>query len=101
MPGKRSPAVFEARSRETAEAMLEGGDGRVTRASLLSAHEPEADNSELECGVPEISSTFVGCAEHHGMYSEPSLQSQLLRLLLRPPRSPVGPAPPPGRPPTP
>jgi hypothetical protein len=64
--------------------MLEAGDGRVTRASVLAAHAPEADSSEIDCGIPEVSGSFFGSADHHGIYSEPTFQSLLLRLLLRP-----------------
>jgi len=62
---------FEPRSPREAEAMLEAGDGRVTRAS------------DADCGIPEADRTFLGCADHHGIYSDPTFQSMLLRRWLR------------------
>jgi pimeloyl-ACP methyl ester carboxylesterase len=66
------------------EAMYEAGDGRVTRASVLASHLPCADE-ESGCGLPEVSRSFFGSADHHGIYRERTFQSILLRLLLRPP----------------
>ena len=63
---------------------LEAGDARVTRACALAAHLPAAQRSPLGCGLPEVSEAFFGAAEHHGIYAEPTFQSLLLRLLLRP-----------------
>jgi pimeloyl-ACP methyl ester carboxylesterase len=77
---------FEPRSRREAEAMLDAGDGRVTRASLLASHVPGADEHDESCGIPEASEVFVGSADHHGIYREPTFQSILMRMLLRRPR---------------
>jgi hypothetical protein len=33
----------------------------------------------------------VGAADHHGIYSEPTFQSLLLRMLLMPARAPAAP----------
>ena len=66
--------------------MYEAGDGRVTRTSLLGSHLPWANNSELGSGYPEIASAFLGSADHHGIYAEPTFQSAILRQLLRPVR---------------
>jgi pimeloyl-ACP methyl ester carboxylesterase len=76
---------FVPRSEEEAAAMMEAGDGRVTRASVLAAHLPEGDDSDTG-GLPEVSHAFFGSADHHGIYREPTFQSILLRLLLRPSR---------------
>jgi alpha-beta hydrolase superfamily lysophospholipase len=70
-----------------AQAMLEAGDGRVTRASVLASHLDEANPDEPGCGIPEVSRAFFGHADHHGIYGEPTFQSLLLRLLLQPVRS--------------
>ena len=79
-PG-RSPA-FEPRNPAEAEAMFEGGDGRVARSSVLGAH-LDVDGLR-DWGLPEISHVFFGAADHHGIYGEPTFQSVLLRRLLRP-----------------
>lgn len=76
--------VFEARNPREAEAMLEAGDGRVARSSVLGSHLDE--DLGREWGLPEISHTFFGAADHHGIYNEPTFQSMLLRRLLRPTR---------------
>jgi pimeloyl-ACP methyl ester carboxylesterase len=81
---------FEPWTRAEAEAMTEAGDGRVTRASILASHLPAASSSDDLCGIPEVSRVFLGAADHHGLYSEPSFQIALLRLLLRPPRPTSG-----------
>jgi hypothetical protein len=81
---------FEPWTRAEAEAMTEAGDGRVTRSSALASHLPAASASDDHCGIPEVSTLFVGAADHHGLYAEPSFQSTLLRLLLRPVRSTAG-----------
>jgi hypothetical protein len=81
-PG-RSPR-FEPTTTDEADAMLEAGDARVTRACALAAHLPAAQTSPLGCGLPEVSEAFFGAAEHHGIYAEPTFQSLLLRLLLKP-----------------
>jgi hypothetical protein len=78
---------FEPWSRAEAEAMLEAGDGRVTRASVLASHLPGADDSDAGCGLPEVSQALFGNADHHGVYGEPTFQSIILRLLLRPART--------------
>ncbi len=77
---------FEPRTRAEADAMFEAGDGRVTRASALGSHLPGSDDSETGSGFPEVTHAFFGAADHHGIYSEPTFQSILLRLLLRPVR---------------
>ena len=64
--------------------MLEAGDGRVTRASALAAHLADADGGVVACGLPEVTEVFIGAADHHGIYSEPTFQSLLLRMLLTP-----------------
>jgi pimeloyl-ACP methyl ester carboxylesterase len=74
-----SPA-FEPRNSREAEAMFEAGDGRVARSSVLGSH-LDAENVR-DWGLPEISHVFFGNADHHGIYSEPSFQSVLLRRLL-------------------
>jgi len=74
---------FEPRTRREADAMLEAGDGRVTRASVLASHLPGAEDSDMSCGLPEVTSAFFGSADHHGIYGEPTFQSILVRLLLR------------------
>ncbi|HET9317552.1 MAG TPA: hypothetical protein VFQ51_18310 [Vicinamibacteria bacterium] len=80
------PPRFEPRTRREAEAMLDAGDGRVTRASLLASHVPGADEHDEACGIQEASEVFVGSADHHGIYREPTFQSILMRMLLRRPR---------------
>jgi hypothetical protein len=66
--------------------MFEAGDGRVTRASVLASHLPGAEASDVGSGLAEVASAFFGSADHHGIYGEPTFQSVLLRLLLRPVR---------------
>ncbi len=83
---------FEPRSEREAEAMMEAGDGRVTRPSVLASHLPGADDSDTGSGLPEVAHAFFGSADHHGIYREPTFQSILLRLLLRPARPLVPPA---------
>jgi pimeloyl-ACP methyl ester carboxylesterase len=80
------PPRFEPRTRREAEVMLEAGDGRVTRASLLASHVPGAEDHHDVCGIQEASEVFVGSADHHGIYREPTFQSILMRMLLRRPR---------------
>ncbi len=75
---------FEARSAAEGEAMFEAGDGRVARSSVLGSH-LDTENTR-DWGLPEISHTFFGDADHHGIYAEPTFQSVLLRRLLRPVR---------------
>jgi pimeloyl-ACP methyl ester carboxylesterase len=77
---------FLPKSEEEAAAMMEAGDGRVTRASVLASHLPHAEESDPGSGLPEVSHAFFGSADHHGIYREPTFQSILLRLLLRPSR---------------
>jgi len=74
---------FEPLNRSEAECMFEAGDGRVTRASVLGSHLPGAEESESGSGYPEVARTFIGSADHHGIYKEPTFQSVLLRQLLR------------------
>jgi pimeloyl-ACP methyl ester carboxylesterase len=81
----RSPR-FEARTVGEAEIMFEAGDSRVPRSSVLGSH-LDVDG-EREWGLPEISHTFFGDADHHGIYGRPTFQSVLLRRLLRPVRRP-------------
>src|SRR5262245_13309980 len=88
-PGE--PPRFEPETRQQAELMLEAGDGRVTRASALAAHVADGDGGVVACGLPEVSQVFIGAADHHGIYSEPTFQSLLLRLLLMPARAPAAP----------
>lgn len=78
------PPRFEAWTRAEAEFLQEAGDGRVTRASVLASHLPHGHPDEPGCGIPELSRVVFGSADHHGIYSEPTFQSVLLRLLLRP-----------------
>ena len=85
VPERRGvPPRFEAWTRAEAEFLQEAGDGRVTRASVLASHLPDAHADEPGCGIPELSRVMFGSADHHGIYSEPTFQSVLLRLLLRP-----------------
>jgi pimeloyl-ACP methyl ester carboxylesterase len=85
VPEKRgSFPRFEPLNRREAECMFEAGDGRVTRASVLGAHLPGADESESGSGFAEVARAFIGSADHHGIYKEPTFQSVLLRQLLRP-----------------
>jgi pimeloyl-ACP methyl ester carboxylesterase len=87
VPDRRGQSPrFEPRTRAQARLMYEAGDGRVTRASLLGSHLPWAHNSEIGSGFPEIASAFLGSADHHGIYAEPTFQSAILRQLLRPAR---------------
>ena len=85
VPEKRGAIPrFEPRTRAESDAMFDAGDGRATRASVLAAHMPHADESDHGCGIPEVTLVFFGAADHHGIYDEPTFQSILLRLLLRP-----------------
>jgi len=83
---------FEPQTWAEAESMMEAGDGRVTRASVLASHLAGAEEAETGSGLPEVSHAFFGSADHHGIYREPTFQSLLLRLLLRPARLPLPPA---------
>jgi pimeloyl-ACP methyl ester carboxylesterase len=95
VPEQRGQAPrFEPWTRAEAAAMFEAGDGRVTRSSVLASHLPGADDTDSGSGLPEIDHAFFGSADHHGIYGEPTFQSVLLRLLLRPLRRvPPPPAP--------
>jgi pimeloyl-ACP methyl ester carboxylesterase len=73
---------FEPRNGSEAESMLEAGDGRVPRSSVLGSH-LDAENMR-DWGLPEISHVFFGDADHHGIYGQLTFQSVLLRRLLRP-----------------
>jgi pimeloyl-ACP methyl ester carboxylesterase len=85
VPDKRgSFPRFEPLNRREADVMFEAGDGRVTRASVLGSHLPGGDDSEHGSGYAEVGRTFIGSADHHGIYKEPTFQSLLLRQLLRP-----------------
>ncbi|HSD25792.1 MAG TPA: hypothetical protein VLL75_00745 [Vicinamibacteria bacterium] len=81
-PGR--PPRFDARTRREQDLLYEAGDGRVTRASVLASHLPGAEGTTSGSGLPEIAQSFFGGTDHHGIYSDPALQSLLLRLLLRP-----------------
>jgi pimeloyl-ACP methyl ester carboxylesterase len=81
-----TPPRFEPLNRVEADAMFEAGDGRVTRASVLGSHLPGAEDVESGAGFPEVGQSFFGSADHHGIYQEPTFQSILLRLLLKPVR---------------
>jgi pimeloyl-ACP methyl ester carboxylesterase len=82
-PGE--PPRFEPETREHVHMMLEAGDGRVTRASALASHLPGGEERDTG-GLPEVSHAFFGAADHHGIYREPTFQSLILRVLLRPVR---------------
>lgn len=87
VPDKRGlPPRFVPWNRKENDAMFEAGDGRVTRASVLASHLPLAEKSYFGCGLPEVADAIFGSADHHGIYREPTFQSILLRLLLRPVR---------------
>jgi hypothetical protein len=87
VPEKRGlPPRFVPWNRKENDLMFEAGDGRVTRASVLASHLPLAERSEFGCGLPEVADAMFGSADHHGIYREPTFQSILLRLLLRPVR---------------
>ena len=79
-----SPPRVEAHTRREQDLLYEAGDGRVTRASLLASHLPGAEAATSGSGLPEITQSFFGGADHHGLYADPAFQSLLLRLLLRP-----------------
>ena len=83
-----SPPRLEARTRREQDLLYEAGDGRVTRASLLAAHLPGAEGAASGSGIAEITQSFFGAADHHGLYADPAFQNLFLRLLLR-----SGPAP--------
>jgi pimeloyl-ACP methyl ester carboxylesterase len=87
VPEKPGVPRFEPLNRKEAEGMFDAGDGRVTRASVLGAHLPGADDTETGSGYPEVAQSFFGSADHHGIYNEPTFQSVLLRRLLRPART--------------
>ena len=81
VPEKRGlPPRFVPWNRKENDVMFEAGDGRVTRASVLASHLPLAEHSH----IPEVAHAIFGSADHHGIYREPTFQSILLRLLLRP-----------------
>lgn len=83
--GKRGASPrFDARSPAEQDRLYEPGDGRVTRASLLGSHLPQARASQAGCGYQEVGQAFFGASDHHGLYGDPAVQSLLLRLLLRP-----------------
>ena len=85
VPEKRGlPPRFVPWNRKENDVMFEAGDGRVTRASVLASHFPLAEHSHIGCGLPEVADAIFGSADHHGIYREPTFQSILLRLLLRP-----------------
>jgi hypothetical protein len=74
---------FEPKDATEAEAIMEAGDGTVTRASVLATHLPGARTHPLGSGIAEVQEIFFGAADHHGLYGEPALQHRLLRFLLR------------------
>jgi hypothetical protein len=43
------------------------------RTSALASHLPEADRRESGSGLPELSHTFFGHADHHGIYKRAHL----------------------------
>jgi pimeloyl-ACP methyl ester carboxylesterase len=80
--GRRgSSPRFEPSTSIESEVMLEEGDARVTRASVLAAHLPAAAASPMGCGLPEVGQVFFGAADHHGIYAEATFQSLILRHL--------------------
>ena len=87
VPEKRGlPPRFVPWNRKENDAMFDAGDGRVTRASVLASQLPFAERSHFGCGLPEVADAIFGSADHHGIYREPTFQSILLRMLLRPVR---------------
>jgi pimeloyl-ACP methyl ester carboxylesterase len=87
VPDKRGlPPRFVPWNRKENDLMFDAGDGRVTRGSVLASHLPLAEQSLIGCGLPEVADAVFGSADHHGIYREPTFQSILLRLLLRPVR---------------
>jgi len=87
VPDKQGlPPRFEPWNRKETEAMFEAGDGRLTRASVLAQHLPAAEENDAGCGIPEVAHVVFGSGDHHGIYREPTFQSIILRLLLRPSR---------------
>jgi pimeloyl-ACP methyl ester carboxylesterase len=82
------PPRFEPWNRRETEAMFEAGDGRLTRGSVLAEQLPRAADDDSGCGIPEVAHAVFGSADHHGIYREPTFQSIILRLLLRPSRAP-------------
>lgn len=83
LPRKAGPPRFEPNTRAESAAMFDAGDGRVTRASVLASWSDDGEE-EMLGAVHEVSQSFFGSADHHGIYAEPTFQSILLRLLLRP-----------------
>jgi len=81
------PPRFEPWNKKETEAMFGAGDGRLTRDSVLAQHLPAAEQDEAGCGLPEVSQVVFGSGDHHGIYREPTFQSIILRLLLRPGRA--------------
>jgi pimeloyl-ACP methyl ester carboxylesterase len=77
---------FEPFTRQEADLMYDAGDGRVTRNSILASHLPSAEENDFGCGMPEVSQVFLGATDHHGIYSDLTFQSVILRTLLRPVR---------------
>jgi hypothetical protein len=51
--------------------------------SVLASHVPTRFHGD-QCACRSV--RHFGAADHHGIYEEPTFQSVLLRLLLRPPR---------------
>jgi hypothetical protein len=80
---------LEAKTPREQDLMYEAGDGRVTRASVLAAHLPDAEPAEPGSAVPEATRTYFGAADHHGLYTDPAFQSLILRLLLGPSARPA------------
>jgi pimeloyl-ACP methyl ester carboxylesterase len=77
---------FEPFTRQEADLMYSAGDGRVTRNSILACHLPSAEENDFGSGMPELSQVFLGATDHHGIYSDLTFQSVILRTLLRPVR---------------
>jgi pimeloyl-ACP methyl ester carboxylesterase len=76
------PPRFEAMRRGEVRGMFAAGDGRVTRQSVMGSHLPQSAGDD-GAGYAEISQAVFGAADHHGIYSDPTFQSLLLRRLLR------------------
>ena len=80
-----TPPRLEARTRREQDLLYEAGDGRVTRASLLAAHLPGAEDSLSGQRLRrDRRSRSSAAPTTTGSTRDPAFQSLLLRLLLRP-----------------